>query len=418
VDACILTVGDELLEGRVDTNSAWLSLALDPLGFRVVEVRHCRDALAAIVRNIDELRRLAPVVLLTGGLGPTTDDRTTEAVAAWAGVQQVLHEPTWTWIRERFQERRWALPPENRKQAEYPAGATPMPNHHGTAMGYIVEKDGGYVAALPGVPAEMQAMAEESLLPFLKSRFLRDRFRVVNRLRVFGLTESRVNQLLGGLLDDAERAEIAYLASFPEVSVYVKAEGDSEEAASREAARLTAEAKRRLGDKVYAEGDMSLEASLGSLLVQQGRCVAVAESCTGGLIAKRLTDVPGSSAYLTEAVVTYGNDAKMRHLGVRRETLASFGAVSAETCDEMLQGILKRSNADVAAAVTGIAGPGGGSADKPVGLVFIAWGDADGHEVREYRFQGTRGQIRELAASVALDRLRRFVLRQGRSSSP
>lgn len=410
MDACILTIGDELLEGKVDTNSAWMSQALDRLGWRVVEVRHCRDDITAIIRNLDELSRLAPLVLTTGGLGPTTDDLTTEAVAQWTGLPLELHEDTWTWIQARFAERNLTLPPSNIRQAYYPRGALPLQNRQGTAMGYLVEARDSAVAVFPGVPREMKGMFEQELAPVLRKRHPDPRHKNVRTLKVFGYPESAVNQALAGLGDGVEGFALAYLAHATQVDIVIKVTRVQREEAEAVAETLVQEARGRLDSRVYGEGDDTLSAVVGRLLRQQGLSLTVAESCTGGMIGRYITDTPGSGDYFAEGLITYSNAAKQKYLGVRSETLAQYGAVSAETCEEMLLGLLSRTGQDLGIAVTGIAGPDGGSPEKPVGLVYIAWGDVDGYEVRPFQFHGAREDIRLAATLTALDRVRRFLL--------
>lgn len=410
--ACILTIGDELLEGRVDTNSAWISLALDRIGWRVLETRHCRDNIDAITRNLEELSALAPLVITTGGLGPTTDDLTTDAVLRWAGAEADVHQPTLDRMLARFKERGLTMPEGNQKQAMYPRGATPVPNGKGTAMGYIAERGQCLVASFPGVPREMKPMVENALLPFLTERFPPRAHRAVRKLKIFGHPESAVNALMAGITQNRPGIEVAYLVSYPDVSLFFKVTRTTEAEAAALANELAVEARQRLGDKCYGENEDTLESVVGALLKAKGLALATAESCTGGLLSQRITDIAGSSAYFIESDVTYHDGAKQRLLGVKSETLREFGAVSAETCEEMLNGLLTRSGASVGISVTGIAGPGGGTAEKPVGLVYIGWGDADGQEIREFHFAGERSEIRQVAASTALDRLRRFLLQK------
>ena len=410
--AGILAIGDELMEGRVDTNSVWLGEALDRIGWRVIEKRQCRDDIEAIVRHLNELAGTVDLIVTTGGLGPTTDDLTTEAVCRWAGVDHVVHDATWAAIQARFKARGYELPPSNIKQAQVPLGAKPLVNNYGSAMGYLVEHDHALLASFPGVPREMKGMVQDELVPLLVERFPRKDFRVVRKLKIFGHTESGVNQLMQGIADGIAGVEIAYLVAYPEVSLFFKVTRGTEAEAAAEAEKLAAEAKRRLGDKCYGEGDDTLEAALGAICLKLGVQIATAESCTAGMVAALITDVAGSSAYFTEGLATYSNAAKTRHLGVKSETLKEFGAVSAETCEEMLAGLLARTGAGAGVAITGIAGPGGGTPEKPVGLVYIGWGDTDGQEVREFRFSGTRADIRRLTAFTAIDLLRRFLLRK------
>ena len=413
MEACILAIGDELLEGRVDTNSSFLAQALDEVGWLIRETRQCRDRHSEIVRSLEELSVLAPLVITTGGLGPTTDDLTTQSVAAWAGAQVIVNEAHWHWLQERFLKRYGKeTPPENIKQAQLPQGAQIIPNPVGVALGYVAERDGRRVASFPGVPREMQAMVRETLQPLLRQWAGRQEARVVRRLRIFGHTESATNQLMHGIADSISQVEIAYLVSYPEIHLFFKVTRPSRREAERVADALAIEARRRLGDRVYGEGDELLEAVVGGLLKKRGWRVATAESCTGGLIAKRLTDISGSSAYFQEGVVTYQNEAKTRVLGVAPATLEKYGAVSAETCAEMLEGLLVRTGAHVGIAVTGIAGPTGGTPEKPVGLVYIGWGSLDASEVKEYQFYGSRDEIRLMTAGTALDKLRRFLLPQ------
>jgi nicotinamide-nucleotide amidase len=327
----------------------------------------------------------------------------------------VMHAESLGHIEELFRTRGIEMPANNRKQALIPEGATVIPNPTGTAPGIIcpVERGGvtRFVACLPGVPREMRRMARETLIPWAVARNPGRRF-VSRVFSTFGLAESKLDELLVGVVDPAE-ARLAFRAAFPRVQARITVSGAPGEDLEGRLDALEARVRERLGTHVYAIGDEGMEETVGRLLKERGMTLAVAESCTGGLIGHRITDVPGSSAYFLLGVATYSNDAKERILGVRAETLREHGAVSTQTAEEMADGVRRLALASIGVSTTGIAGPGGGSAEKPVGTVCIAVAWEGGVWSRRYDV-GDRGRewVKGMTAQIALDRVRRHLLGQ------
>jgi nicotinamide-nucleotide amidase len=414
MNVCILAIGDEIVGGRtIDTNSAFvaeavLSVGAEPLGgFSVM------DDPPAIDRALERALEDASVVITTGGLGPTADDLTSESVARVAGRPLELHEPSLRHIEERFRERGLRMPENNRKQALLPAGSTPIPNPNGTAAGFIcpVERAGQthYVVSLPGVPREMKAMVDDTVVPWLER--LQPGRRSLSRVySTYGVSESRLDELLVGAIDPAA-ARLSFRAAAPRLQLRLALSGAASDDLESRLEGLDAALRERVGEYIYATGDEGMEETVGRLLARRGLTLAVAESCTGGLIGHRITDVPGSSAYFLLGVITYSNAAKERQLGVRASTLAEHGAVSAETAAEMAEGVRRAAGASLGLATTGIAGPGGGSAEKPVGTVCVGLAWEGGVWSKRYQL-GSRERewVKAMTAQLALDRLRRWLL--------
>jgi nicotinamide-nucleotide amidase len=299
------------------------------------------------------------------------------------------------------------MPANNLKQALVPAGAIIVPNPLGTAPGYRVATAGKHVVVLPGVPREMKPMVEDTVLPFLRGLRAGD-VHLAHVFQTFGISESGLDELVAGVVDPAE-ARVAFRASFPEVSLRVVVHGAPEEAAARLTA-IAARLRARLGPFAYGEGAVSMEEIVGRCLRERRLRLAVAESCTGGLVAHRVTNIPGSSDYFQGGVEAYANSAKVDLLGVSPSTLERHGAVSEETAREMAAGARRALRADVALATTGIAGPGGGTPEKPVGLVCFALASADGVTSSTHQLWGTRDWVKLLASQIALDMVRRHAL--------
>jgi nicotinamide-nucleotide amidase len=414
VRAALLAIGDEIVAGlTVDTNSSFLAERLRTLGVEPVGGFSAIDDEAAIVRAFERALEDADVAISTGGLGPTADDLTTAAVARLAGRELRLDEASLQAIEERFRTLGREMTPNNRKQALFPGGSTVVPNPNGTAPGFIcpVERGGTlrHVVCLPGVPRETYAMVDGTVLPWLAGRSPQQRF-ASRVFSTFGLTESRLDELLVGIVDAAE-ARLAFRAAFPRIQARITVSGPAGTDLDRQLDELERRVRERLGSHLYAIGDEGMEEAVGRVLREHGLTLAVAESCTGGLIGHRLTDVAGSSAYFLLGVVSYSDDAKQRMLGVRAETLAAHGAVSTETAEEMAAGVRRMAGADLGLATTGIAGPGGGTADKPVGTVCVAMAWEGGTWSHRYQL-GTRSRdwVKGMTAQMALDRVRRWVL--------
>jgi nicotinamide-nucleotide amidase len=406
--AALLTIGTELTRGEiVDANAAWLAAALTESGFHVASIHSVPDEKDRIVAALKALASSHRVVVVTGGLGPTTDDLTTEAVALAAGVGLSRDESTMLAIRRRVEGRGGTITPGHEKQSLVPGGAEILPNAQGTAPGFALELGSSTVFVLPGVPREMKHMFTEQVLARVRSNAPNNTFQV--RLRTYGMGEGLIGQKLDGVEAAFPGVTLGYRVSFPEVDVKVHGQAATQSAAHELTLRAVAEVRSRLGDVVYGEGDEAFPEIVGRALRTRSLRLALAESCTGGLIAHLLTRYPGASDYLVGAAVTYANSAKTRLLGVSEDTLRWHGAVSAEVAAEMAEGARRLCETDVAVAVTGIAGPTGGTAKKPVGLCYWAVSHSGGTVVRDRVFSGDRDDIQTLAAHAALDLLRRVV---------
>lgn len=403
--AAVLCIGTELTRGElVNTNATWLAEALTQVGLEVTSVDCVDDDRARIDASLRRLASEHALLVCTGGLGPTTDDITTECVARVAGVELVRDAASLEQVAQRLSRFGRPMALSNAKQADFPVGARILPNLHGTAPGFRMQLGDCAAYFMPGVPSEMKAMFGASIAPDLDALVSEPRHQIV--LRTFGSPESEVNDLLAGV-EQAFGVVIGYRATLPEIEVKVLARAPARDAAASLARRAADEVRARLGDRVYAEGFGSLPDSVGALLAERGRTLALAESCTGGLAAELMTRLPGASRYFLGGVVAYDNRIKSELLGVPAELIAAHGAVSREVALAMAEGARTRLGADFGLAFTGIAGPDGGSAQKPVGLVHWALASATATEHRERVFGGDRQGIRRRAAFAGLDLLRR-----------
>jgi nicotinamide-nucleotide amidase len=404
--AAVLCIGTELTRGELlNSNATWLAESITRIGLEVAAVDCVDDDRGRIEAYLRRLSSEHQVVVCTGGLGPTTDDITTECAARVAGVGLVRDEASFDHIKERL--RRYGRPDmadANAKQADFPEGSRILPNPNGTAPGFCVKIGDVPAYFMPGVPTEMKAMFDAHVAPDLAGLVTRARHQIV--LRLFGLPESEVNTRLAGV-EAQHGVLIGYRASLPEIEVKVLAEADTLEQAREVARRAADDARARIGDCVFAEGFTSLPEHLASLLVAHNKTLAIAESCTGGLAAELLTRVPGSSRFFLGGVVAYSNQVKTSLLGVPSELLTRHGAVSAEVARAMAEGARQRLGADLGLAFTGIAGPDGGSEQKPVGLVHWAIASESGTESRDRVFVGDRQSIRRRATFAGFDSVRR-----------
>jgi nicotinamide-nucleotide amidase len=401
----LLSIGTELTRGEiVNTNAAWLAAELTAAGFTVTAVETAPDDLEAVVRAIRRLSAGVRVVVATGGLGPTTDDLTPTAAARAAGVDLVRDESALLGIRRRVESLGKAMTPTLEKQADIPAGGEMLPNVNGTAPGFAVQLGESTAFFLPGVPREMKRMFTEQVLPRVRPTAPNNTCQV--RLRTYGMGESAIGQALEGIEAAHPGVLLGYRIHFPEVDVKVHAKGPSQAQARSEALRAAEDVKARLGSVVYGEGDEAFAEIVGRAVRGRGWRLALGESCTGGLIAHLLTSFPASD-YLVGGAVTYANSAKSRLLGVLEDTIRAHGAVSAEVAAEMAEGARRICECEVGLGVTGIAGPTGGTATKPVGLAYWAVAHPGGTMVRERVFSGDRDEVQLAAAYAGLDLLRR-----------
>lgn len=406
MSAAVLCIGTELTRGEiVNTNASWLSEELTDRGIEVGAIETIADDRPLIVETLHRLSAKHLVIVCTGGLGPTTDDITSECVAEALGVPLVRDEASLAAIRTRMEKFGRVMAESNKKQADFPTGARVLQNRKGTAPGFQVALGHAQAFFMPGVPREMKSMFGEQVAPALEPFVKGQMFQV--RLKTFGMTESAVNDRLDGI--EAEHAvTLAYRAHFPEIEVKVLARGDN----CADRARTAADAViTRLGpDVVYGEGDVTFAQQLGKLLVERKLTLAVAESCTGGTVGRLLTERGGASEFFVGGVICYANRVKEGLLGVPAPLLAEHGAVSAPVARAMAQGALAALGSDLALALTGVAGPSGGTADKPVGLVHFAVASPAGASDRQMVFPGSRTQVRDLAAFAGLSLVRKVLL--------
>lgn len=415
--ARLVCVGSELLAGQVNTHQAWLSVRLRRAGFMAAGEESVPDSVPAIAAAISRALSCAEAVIVCGGLGPTFDDLTREAAAAALGRTLRFDSKQWARIRRRFARYKIPVPDENRRQAEVISGAAVLANDSGSAPGQRLELRGrGAVARslllLPGPHAEMAPMFLRAL-PRLRARHARGLFSSYWTLRLTGVPESVADERLDPVRSLFPEAEFTILASGGELSFHAAVNARSAAAARGELARLRRAALGAVGRWRYAEGEKTLEEAAGAALKTRKLTVATAESCTGGLIAARLTNVPGSSAYFKGGVIAYADEVKTRRLGVPRTLLRRHGAVSAPCAAAMARGARRTLGASIGLAATGIAGPGGGTKKKPVGLVYIAAaGPGPRLELRRLYLNGLREAVRARAATAALDLLRRAASRR------
>ena len=405
----IVTIGNEVLSGRtLDTNFAWLARALEEISVQVGWHSTVGDTADRISEGLAHALGRAEAVIMTGGLGPTPDDVTRKAVATLLGRPLQLDEATLDSIRERSKRLKRKTPVSVETMALVPRGAEVWKNPEGAAPGLLILHKDKPVILLPGVPQEMEALAREFVIPYLRERNARavESF----TLRTYGVWESMLDEHIGDLPSNWPGAMLAFLPSYFGVDLRVTVTGPTPLAVREVALRAYNELYARVRSVVYAEGGHAMEEVVGAALAEKGWRIATAESCTGGLLAKRLTDVPGSSRYVERGFVTYSNESKVELLGVDPAVIAAQGAVSAAVAEAMAQGARERARTDVGVGITGVAGPDGGSEQKPVGTVFIAVATPLGEVARLYRMAGSRATIRERAAQTAQDLVRRMLL--------
>ncbi len=412
----IITIGDELLIGQVtNTNAAYLGRELSSLGIPAVRDTTVGDDLNSILAVFRRAWKESDVVIVTGGLGPTHDDISKAAVAKFFRSTLVMHKPTLKAVRERFARLGYAMMPEvNVGQALVPEGFKVLPNDRGTAPGLLRFKDNKTFVILPGVPHEMEGLIQAHVLPFLRRSYKKDLQAILHRtLLTSGIGESMLAEKIGD--PHAFLGTTTTLAFLPKpsgVRLRISSHGKSRRAVEKEISRVEAIIRERAGKYVYGVDDESLESHIVKLLRGQKKTLATAESCTGGLIASMITSVPGSSAVFLGSVVAYANEVKVSELGVQQSTLDRFGAVSEETAREMAEGACKRLGADFAVSVTGIAGPDGGTLEKPVGTIWIALAETASSttcaKTITKKLQGDFGRKlnRERAAAAALEMVR------------
>jgi len=406
----IISVGTELLMGDViNTNSAFIACELKGIGVNVYRISVVGDNSARLTDALKTAASRADTIILTGGLGPTQDDLTKETVAEYLNLEMIFDKSSWDNIVETLNKRGRPVTENNKKQAFFPKGSAILKNNCGTAAGCAVTANGVTYIMLPGPPYEMEAMFKNEVIPILTQK---SDIRFYSKtLRICGVGESAVEDMLNDIIASQTNPTIAPYAKTYEVHLRVTASAASEKTARALAAPVVDKIYAILGDNIYGEDDTTIEDAAITLLRETGYTIATAESCTGGLLAARLVNVPGASGVFMEGVVTYSNEAKIKRLGVSPATLEQYGAVSEQTAKEMAVGIAKGSDTNIGVAITGIAGPGGETNGKNVGLVYIAIFLNGQVTVNEYHFTGDRTKIRDGSAQTALDMLRRVLWR-------
>jgi nicotinamide-nucleotide amidase len=413
VEAEIVATGDELMSGAVvDSNSATISRRLRDHGVLVRRKTMVGDGEQDIETALREASARVPIVIVTGGLGPTEDDRTAACAARLAGVTVERNAEALAHVKEMFRRFGREMPPNNEKQADLPKGSEILANPVGTAVGFAMNLPGGARAFFtPGVPREMEKMLEEQILPRVDAIRTAKGATTALATRVvksYGLGESKVEMELSGV-KWAEEITVGYRAKFPEIHLRLYAEGAADRLAPA-LQRAEASIRERLGVRVFGVDDDTMASVVGALLKKKGWTISVAESCTGGLLGSLITEIAGSSEWFDRGFVTYSNAAKTALLGVKAATIAEHGAVSEPVVREMAAGAREKSGSPIALAITGVAGPGGGTPEKPVGTVWIACATPDTVDARKLQFPGDRERVRLAAAYAAMDLARRHLV--------
>lgn len=410
MNAEIITIGDELLLGQVvDTNSAWMGLQLADAGVQVSRRTAIGDDKAAIIRAIEEARLRVSLVFLTGGLGPTRDDITKNTLAEYFGCGFRTDEAVMAHLEQIFAKRGRKMLDVNKQQAELPEYCSTLFNETGTAPGMLFDRDGLVLISMPGVPVEMKHIMEARVLPWLPTRF--ELPVIIHRtLLVVGVPESMLADQLSTVEDSLPpHMKLAYLPAYNSIRLRLTATGPEKNALEAEMQPHYEALKAGCGAHLMAEGDQQPVQAMAQILIKNGIRISLAESCTGGFITNQFIQVPGISAVLNCGIVSYANEIKIQELGVPADVIANHGAVSEECAKAMVEGCLRKFNTDVAISTTGIAGPGGATAEKPVGLVYIGVANKTQTIVKKMNFPGTREQFMQRVCNAATDLLRQVL---------
>jgi nicotinamide-nucleotide amidase len=413
----IITIGDELLFGQIqDSNSSFMGERLTAEGIEVVFKTSVGDDINRMTEAFNIARTRADVIIASGGLGPTTDDLTKKAVVKAFKRNLIFHQDILKQIEESFRKRGAPMPQINQNQALIPQGARALANLWGVAPGIFLEDEKTLFFALPGVPAEMMWMLENEVLPILRDR-KPQHFIIHRKLKTTGVSESALYENIEKLIDPAGEIKLAFLPSYLGVDIRLSMETNDREQAQAQIDELEKKVREIAGDLIYGTDDQTLEGVVGKLLLENKKKIAVAESCTGGMIGTRLTNVPGSSQYFDRGVITYSNQAKTELLGVPKETIEKNGAVSEQVAILMAEGVRRLAKTDLGVSVTGIAGPTGGTPQKPVGLVYIGLAHEKGSVAKKFLFGENRYSNRERSAQAALNMVRLFLIQESTSKA-
>jgi nicotinamide-nucleotide amidase len=407
----ILTIGNELTSGKTqDTNSSFIARQLNVRGWQVAAMMSVGDDENAIRGGLNYIMGISDAVIVTGGLGPTADDITTTAIASTFSLKLHTDEDVLRHIQGLFEKHRLKWTSNNAKQAVFPDGAETICNPIGTAWGFSLKRNGIIVVVIPGVPAEVRRMLPEGVIPLFRREFTEEAQYVESMtIKLFGIAEAGVDQALADVDLAGLGVNIGFYPNFPENHVVLITRHASEAEAKEKLKKAEGYVKERLQDYIFAYDHDTIESLVASLLTERKLTLAVAESCTGGLIADRLTDIPGSSAFLERGVVAYSNASKTGLLGVPEQIIHEFGAVSEQTAILMAEGVKKLGKTDLGLAVTGIAGPTGGTEEKPVGTVFIALTDGKKTICHRSFYRWDRRRIKMVSSQSALMMLKRYL---------
>ena len=406
MQAEILSIGTELLLGDIlNTNARYLAQRLADMGIFVYTQTVVGDNPHRLKEAFENAFERSDIVITTGGLGPTKDDITKETAGAYFGKKIVLDEQSLKLIEEIYRTHNWVMAESNKKQAYFPEGAIILKNDVGTAPGCIIQQDKKMAVLLPGPSKEMKYMFEHEVVPHLIK--YQDGVLYSRVLHLCGIGESTMAEAIEDIIDSQTNPTVAPYAKENDVTLRLTARGKNIEEAKQLIIPLEDKIRARLGEYIYAVGDISLEEVVGKGLIDRQLTIAVAESCTGGMLVGALVNCPGISDVLIEGVVSYSNESKIKRLNVKKETLEQYGAVSAETAEEMARGIALTSGADIGIATTGVAGPEGGTPEKPVGLVYIGLYNKGEVKTKQVNIMGDRNKIRKRTVIIALDWLRR-----------
>ena len=407
----VLTIGNELMSGRTaDTNASFIAREANQQGWSVEAIMSVGDDFASIKDRLDYLLSMTDAVICSGGLGPTADDITTAAIAEAFGLPLYTDENVLSYIKDIFTKFNLRWVENNAKQAMFPQGAEVIPNSRGTAPGFALFINGKMIFVIPGVPAEAKLMVVNGVIPALRRHFPQDELYIVKQtIRTFGLSEAAVDERVKDIDFNSLGVSIGFYPVFPENHIVLIAQSKNQEEAQKNLQKAQDEVSAHVQDYIFAYGEQTLEEVIASLLIQKKLTIAVAESCTGGLITNRLTDVSGSSDYLERGIVTYSNAAKISMLDVPAEVIEKHGAVSEETARLMAEGVRKLSGTDLGLSSTGIAGPTGGSKEKPVGTVYIALADAKQTICRHYSYRWDRKRNKDMFSEAALFLLNKYL---------
>jgi nicotinamide-nucleotide amidase len=411
--AIIISIGDELLIGNtLNTNAHWLGIELTQMGIQIIANWTISDDKNSIIEYIKSAQNQASIILITGGLGPTNDDLTVDAINSYYNEELVYHDDIWQNIRNMYLSRNREVHEPSIKLAYLPKNALPIFNTQGTAPGSLYLSENTLMASMPGVPYEMKKMMELSVIPAIKEKFSLP-FIINKYLYTAGVGETILSdELVEFEKNLPENFSLAYLPSVGKVRLRLTGRGNDLESLELIAEELSKKAFKAIQKYVYSTTEISFETVLGEMLRVRGLTLGTAESCTGGYISQLLTSISGASDYFKGSIVSYSNEIKEEVLGVKSETLKQHGAVSEETVQEMLKGALKNLNVDIAIAVSGVAGPSGGSSEKPVGCVYIGIANQNKSKINRLQFTQNRERNIQLSAITALVMLKKFLLEE------